>query len=322
MNALKLFKYIILPHLWLSPKIFGIDDALLGGALGLAGGLFGGGSSSPSAVSGIKAQPKWLQDALKRAQQEAQGLYGSQQPFEGPTVAPATPGQLGGLESQVQAAQGFAENQLPNIFGSFGTALDAGNIFSDPSVQAGLGTIESRGTQNFLENVLPGLRRGATASGGEFGTRGELAAGVAGSRLGRDIGDSQAQFLASQLASARGLQGQTIGNAPNVAQLGALPGQAQFAQGSFLQGQQQNTIDELLRKYNFPQDQLNAYLGQLGQISGAGAGASVTPNTSGTNPFAAALGGAQLGGLIAPSFTSPAGSSYTNPSPFGAGIFG
>ena len=67
MNALNLFKSILMPHLWLNHNI-GIGAATLGAAgIGAAAGLLGGGGSEgASSESGLNALPKWLRKGVIR----------------------------------------------------------------------------------------------------------------------------------------------------------------------------------------------------------------------------------------------------------------
>ena len=66
MNALKLFKNLLLPHLWLNHNI-GIGAGMIGAsAIGALGGLLGGGGSDGAeSISGFAALPKWLKQEYK-----------------------------------------------------------------------------------------------------------------------------------------------------------------------------------------------------------------------------------------------------------------
>jgi hypothetical protein len=306
------------------------------GAAGIgaaAGALSSGGGEAATSESGLKALPKYLrQDFRNTAVPRIEDLYqqGAQSFFPGQTFANLDPNQLAGLQSQL----GFSQNQLPQQLGqvnrSFGNALNAGSIFDDPSVQAGLGTIENRANRNFSENILPNLRQQATGTGNQFSSKAEQSERLAGRDLQQAISDAQSSFLGQQLGSARGLQGSAIGNAPNITQLGLQPGLNQFNVGSVFQGQNQRGITEDVNRFNFnqqaPTDQLNQYLAQLTGVAGAGGGSqfSSTPGAS-TNPFAGALGGAAIGNSLYNSFNSgPTTPNFTNPSPgtnIGGNIF-
>ena len=323
-----------MPHLWLNKGVLGIGAGMaIAGGLGALGGVLGGGGSEgASSISGFEALPKELQDRLLAASKDARQLYnqGAQEYFPGQTFANFDPNQTAGLQSQLDFAQQGLPNQLGQINQSYGNALNAGSIFSDPSVMAGLGTIEDRANRNFSENVLPQLRQQATGTGNQFSSKAEQSERLAGRDLQGMISDAQGSFLGGQLASARGLQGNALGNAPNISQLGLLPGQTQFGVGQAFQGQNQLGISEDVNRFNFNQQaegqNLNDYIARLTGISGAGGASSQTtnPGTS-SNMLGSALGGAILGGglynqfsgggAVQPNFTQPAGAN-------GAGALG
>jgi hypothetical protein len=298
-----------------------IGAAGIGAAAGYLG-TRGGGDESTSA-SGFSTLPPAIKNPLKGSIPRIEDLYnqGPQSYFPDQTFANLTPDQQAGLQSQLA----FSQNQLPQQLGqvnqSFGNALNAGSIFGDPSVQAGLGTIENRANRNFSENVLPQLRQQATGTGNQFSSKAEQSERLAGRDLQQAISDSQGSFLANQLGSARGLQGSAIGNAPNVTQLGLLPGANQFDVGSVYQGQNQLGVNDQVNAFNFnqqaPTNQMNDYLQQLLGIAGAGSGSSFQsqPGAS-TNQFAGALGGAAIGNSlynsISPQFSNGGGTGSQN----------
>ena len=287
-----------------------------GGAL--AGGLLSGSGDPATQISGFKALPKNVKLDLRDAIDKSQADFdqGPQQFFGGQTFADLTPDQLAGLQSQL----GFSQNQLPQqlagINQSFGNALNAGSLFNDPSVQAGLGTIENRANQNFSENILPQLRQQATGTGNQFSSKAEQSERLAGRDLQQVISDAQSGFLGNQLGSARGLQGQALGQSPNISQLGLLPGSTQFNVGTALQNQNQLGIAEDVNRFNFGQQaddaNLNELIARMTGIAntGGGAGFQSTP-TGGTNPFAGALGGAAIGNSLFNSFAPNFGGGGT-----------
>jgi hypothetical protein len=317
MNALNLFKSILMPHLWLNHDI---APAIIAAGIGAGASLLGGGGDSGSdTISGFAALPKWLKQKLKgEGVDAAQGLFdqGQQSYFPGQTFADLDPNQLAGLQSQLDFSQNQLPGQLDQVNQSFGNALNSGSLFSDPSVQAGLGTIENRANRNFQENILPNLRQQATGTGNQFSSKAEQSERLAGRDLQGVISDAQGSFLGQQLGSARGLQGQTIGNAPNITQLGLQPGSNQFDVGSVFQGQNQQGISDQFNAFNFnqqaPSNQVNQYLAQLQGIgnTGGSAGFSSQPGTS-VNGLSGALGGAILGSSVynqlAPQFSGGGG---------------
>ena len=291
-------------------------------AIGAGASYLSSRGGSEGAKSGWAALPQHLKDKLKAAGVSAEQLYGqgAQEYFPGQTFADFDPNQTAGLQSQLDFAQQGLPNQLGQINQSYGNALNAGSIFSDPSVMAGLGTIEDRANRNFSESILPQLRQQATGTGNQFSSKAEQSERLAGRDLQGMISDAQGSFLGGQLASARGLQGNALGNAPNISQLGLLPGQTQFGVGQANQTQNQLGISEDVNRFNFNQQaegqSLNDYIARLQGISGSGGASSSSPGTS-TNMLGSVLGGAILGGglynqfsgggAVQPQFTQPAG---------------
>lgn len=286
------------------------------------------GKSSGDSETKVKI-PGFAKDALKSGIGAAGSLFGQgpQQFFPGQTFANFDPLQTQGQQAQLNFAESFLPGLNEQIFGSFGNALNAGDIFNDPSVQAGLGTIESRANQNFAENTLPSLRRAGIGAGQEFGTRPELAAGVAASRLGRDVGDAQAQFLANQLGSARQLQGAGLAISPQIQGLGLTQGNIFGDVGAQRQGMEQLGISEDVDRFNFGQQAPSAltqqYVNQIAQLAGGvPAGQSTSQGGSGTlgNILGGGLLGAGIGSSI-PGFGAGAGTAF-GPAGLGLGIGG
>ena len=180
--------------------------ATLGGAA--IGALSSGSSGSSDSRSGFSALPPAVAKPLKGAIGEANANFqqGPQEFFPGQTFADFNPTQLAALQQQLSFAQNQLPGQLSGINQSFGNALNAGDLYNDPSVQAGLGTIENRANRNFSENVLPQLRQQATGTGNQFSSKAEQSEQLAGRDLQQAISDAQGSFLGNQLNSARSLQ--------------------------------------------------------------------------------------------------------------------
>ena len=312
----------------------GTGAALLGSAaIGAGAGLLGGGGSDgSSSVAGFAALPRWMKQEYKNnILPEIQNSYaqGPDSFFPGQTFADLTPEQQMGLQNQLGYSQNGMQQQQGQINQSFGNALNAGSLFGDPSVMAGLDTIENRANRNFSENVLPQLRQQATGTGNQYSSKAEQSERLAGRDLQGMISDAQGSFLGGQLGSARSLQGQTIGNAHNINQLGLLPGQTQFNVGQTYQNQNNLGITEDVNRFNFNQgaaDQnLNDYLARMGMVTGSGAGSS-QQSSGGTsvNPITGALGGAILGGSLYNQFGGGGGGglNFTSPSPVGNNVGG
>ena len=76
MNALQLFRNILMPHLWLNKEIISAGAGMIGAsAIGALGGILGGGGSE-GAKSGWSALPQHLKTRLREAGVSAEELYG------------------------------------------------------------------------------------------------------------------------------------------------------------------------------------------------------------------------------------------------------
>lgn len=224
---------------------------------------------------------------------------------QGPLQYPDFPTYAGLTDPQQQGVQeyiNFANQTFPGlsnqIFGSFGNALDAGNIYTDPSVQAGLGTIESRANRNFAENILPRLRQQATGTGNAYSSKAEQSERLAGRDMQQVISDAQAQFLGGQLGSARQLQGAGLATAPQTLGTGLFGGQALQNAGGVLQQDLQNQINADIQRWMFEQEApgnlVNQYANQLSPLFGGAMGGTTTTG-GGSNTLGNVIGGGLLG---------------------------
>jgi len=293
-----------------------IAAAAITGGGALLGGLLSGSGDEATSLSGFKALPKNVKLRLRDAmdQSTADFSQGPQEFFPGQTFADFNPTQLAALQQQLSFAQNQLPGQISGINQSFGNALNAGSLYNDPSVQAGLDTIESRAGRNFSENVLPQLRQQATGTGNQFSSKAEQSESIAARDLQQVISDAQGSFLGNQLGSARALQSGALGQAPNISQLGLLPGSTAFNVGQAFQGQENLGIAEDVNRFNFGQQAQDANINQLIarltglSNTGGGAGFQSTP-TGGINPVAGALGGATLGNSLFNAFSPSFGSA-------------
>ena len=215
--------------------------------------------------------PKRIREAQKTALGAAQDLFSQGLGQE----------QLEGIGLQEE----FARQALPGLnqqlFGSFGTALDAGNVFTDPSVMAGLGTIENRALRTFGEDILPQLRQQATGVGQQFGSKAEQSERLAARDLQQAISDAQAQFLSGQLGSARGLQASAIGSAPGTLATGLMPGQ-------ILGG----------TRIGAERDLVNTLTSQMSPFAGGAAGGTTIAGQGGSDMLGNLIGGGLLGSSL------------------------
>ena len=249
----------------------------------------------------VKA-PGYMRRGTKSGLEAAKDLYqaGPLEYFGGQTYADFDPLQLEGLSQQEQFARSTLPQLNQQLFGSFGTALDASNIVGNPAVQAGLSSIEDRAMRNFGENILPQLRQQATGTGNMFSSKAEQSERLAGRDLQGVISDAQANLLTGSIGDAMGLQKAALGFAPSVMAQGTAPGSILGQVGGAFQGMDQNAINEAMARFNFgqqaPIDQTNQYINQIGTLGGMPVGSTQGGGSSTTGNV---IGGALLGNSLA-----------------------
>jgi hypothetical protein len=112
-------------------------------------------------------------------------------------------------------------------------------------------------TENLMENILPGIRSGATAAGGQYSggsTRQGIAEGRAIQGSSREISDSLAKmFLQNYQGGLQGLQSAVQGNT-GVMQQQLFPASIMQAVGGQQQGMEQAQLDELIQRFYTQQD--------------------------------------------------------------------
>jgi len=296
----------------------------------------GGGGDQDSTTQVIP--PGFIQPQLEQAAGAISADFerGPQQFFGGQTFADFNP-----LQQQAQAGQ-LAFGASPQLQAQLGGINQASlsalggpeNLLSNPAVTGALGSIESRGNRNLLENILPNVRRSAVGAGQTFGSsRADIAQAQQIGDTQQRISDAQAGFLGTQLNSARTAQTGALGLAPQTLGTGLFPSQIQAGVGAQQQGLTQQQINENIARFNFGQQAPSALTSDLvNRAAGlAGFGGTTTANLEGqgSNNFLGGLGGgiagATLGSAI-PGFGGGAagatGLAALGPAGIGLGILG
>jgi hypothetical protein len=279
----------------------------------------GGGGGNQDNTTQVRP-PSFAVPALNQAVEGALDLYnqGPYSFFPGQTFADFDP-----LQQQAQSAA-LAYGMSPalgNQLGAIGQAnLSAlsgpDNLLSNPAVQAGLGSIESRANRNLLENILPNVRRSAVGAGQTFGSSAQdvLQAQQIGD-IQQRISDAQGTFLANQLDSARQQQARALGLAPQTLGTGLFPSQIAGDVGAQRQSLAQQGINEDIQRYMFNQEAQANLVNQLvNQSAGlAGFGGTTTSNYDqpGSNPLLSAVGGGLTGGALGQALTASGAFGFT-----------
>ena len=200
---------------------------IIGGALGLAGSLFGSKEQADSMEyaadrNAENARPKYYgpgMDAVPGLLNDAAGIYGNS------GFAPGTnPLQLLGRQN----ALGYAEGALPGMIGSAQDSWQRGlNPGLDPYVGAMISAGQNDLAQNFQRNTLPYLSGRASATGGFGSGRHQIGEGLAAEGLMEAQGDLAANLLSDAYGQSLGQQRAAWAASPQMAGLGYMPSQTQ-----------------------------------------------------------------------------------------------
>jgi len=168
----------------------------------------------------------------------ASGSSGSNESFISPEQLPFLMNLWGQGQNAVGGAQQGIQQALPGLQNNVvNPALSAfqqivsgggGNPFLEQNIQ---NQNESLG-QTFNESILPGLRRGATATGGfgaSSGARNQLAEGVAGRGLLQAQQGGESQLRGDAFTQQLMAMVQAMGMGGNMFNLGLSPSMAAFA---------------------------------------------------------------------------------------------
>ena len=268
----------------------------------------------------------YLQMGLQRAQQL---FFGAQpQMFQGQTyVSPSAQTQQAlaqqealatGAQPTLQAAQQAYQSSL----GQIGQTAAGGFLQGNPYQQAMLAAATRPLTQQYGEQVVPGIAS-LFSRAGRYGSGAmERALGGATEAYGRALGDVSANIVGKDYASERGLQQQAqlsqaalAQAAPSFFQMGFLPSQALAQVGAAREQIAAQPLQEAMQRYQYsqqlPYQQLQGF---LSSVYGTPMGQSVIPQAQ-RNRTLENLGiAATVGGLI-PQRTLEKGFDYV------AGLF-
>lgn len=225
--------------------------------------------------------------------------------FPGQTFAPRSPVEMSGTSM----LEDYARNDLPTITGNINAAmtsmLNAPDVANNPYIQDAARAANQRLATDFNEMVNPQLKASFGAAGQANSSRQSLAQSMAADRLQRNMADQTAGMFSD--AWSKGLDQQARGSllAPQLVNLGMLPGQTLAAVGETDRAYQQLGINDAMQRYNFSQmdpitraQQFSGVLGGLPSFQ-----TTTAPNPNQSNPLASILGigsmlmGMPMGGL-------------------------
>jgi hypothetical protein len=252
----------------------------------------------------------YLQMGLQRAQQL---FFGAQpQMFQGQTyVSPSAQTQQAlaqqeALATGAQPALQAAQQAYQSSLGQIGQTAAGGFLQGNPYQQAMLAAATRPLTQQYGEQVVPGIAS-LFSRAGRYGSGAmERALGGATEAYGRALGDVSANIVGQDYARERGLQQQAqlsqaalAQAAPSFFQMGFLPSQALAQVGAAREQIAAQPLQEAMQRYQYsqqlPYQQLQGF---LSSVYGTPMGQSVIPQAQ-RNRTLENLGiAATVGGLI------------------------
>lgn len=242
------------------------------------------------------------------------------QMFQGTGIAGFTP-----LEQQGQAAYTAA---APGVQAQAQQAQTSNNQLMDPSFMLDVNNnqylrnaIESMGaglTTNLMENIMPGVRAGATQAGGMYSgasTKSGIAEGKAIGATQSAIADNAAKMMLSTYQQGLQGMGSAIDRNQNVMAQQLMPGDILSTVGAQQRGLEQAQLDESIRNFytaqGLPFMRAQELMSMIMGMPGGTASSTVTGALPQQNPIMGGIGGAMsgaaLGSMLFPGVGTAAG---------------
>lgn len=252
----------------------------------------GGGTNSTNTVTQADpwaGQQPYLLDLFRNAQKQFQG--GGPQYYPGQTIAPQSSATVQGQQAVTQGAgQAAQSSEAANRALQF-NLHDARDVNSNPYLQSAINAAIQPAVHQFSDagGTLSQLRdeSAQTGTGYGYGSRGDIASGLAASRLNKDILGTTSAMAASGYQSGLDASTRSLALAPGVIQSSGTPGEMLSAVGQQQDSYQQALINDAMNRWNFeenrPGNALAAYQSLLGgnfggQTAGTATGPAYQPN--------------------------------------------
>jgi hypothetical protein len=285
--------------------------AIPGGAPGELAPARGGVASGESRIDPRLAP--YLEMGLQRAEKL---FFGGPQPSLYPGQMYVSPSQqteqaLAMQEQLANAASpllGAGQQAYLSSLGQVGQTAAGGFLQGSPYQQAMLASATRPITQQFGEQVIPGIAS-IFSKAGRYGSGAmERALGGATEAYGRALGDVSTNIVGKDYASERGLQQQAqlsqaalAQAAPSFFQMGFLPSQALAQVGAAREQIAAQPLQEQIQRYQYaqqlPYQQLQGFLSSVYGTPMGGSQYAQTPQSK-TNYLTQGLGGALLGSQV------------------------
>lgn len=241
-----------------------------------------------------------------------QYLQSLQDPSTVKTLAPVAP--------ETQQAQQLALGAVPGLqqlgtsaLGAAQFGLSAPDIQQNPFFERNVAGAIRPMVQAFTDpgGILNNVRDEFGSAGQYGGTRHQLATGTAAGRLADTLGDTTARLGSDAYTAGLDAQSRALALLPQTQGALLAPAQALDAVGLQKRQQEQDFINEAIRRYNYTAEAPNQNLTQFSDLirGNFGGTARTSAEVPGTSNFNAALGGAALGASAASAGLMGAGMS-------------
>jgi len=277
-----------------------IIGAVAGGLLGKSGGGSQQVSNEPIPWSAAAPQMQYGLDESRNLYDNFRQMY-----YPGETVAPLNQYQTAGANYM----QGYAGSVQPYInqsqgMSSFMQSPAMLNVGQNPYVR-NMGDAIGNQMARATNKVMGNLRSGSVASGQLGGSRQALAQRGALQDMNQQYGDSLARLYGGAYGQGLSAVNQAQSMAPQMAQLGAYPGQIMGGIGDMYRGYDQQNINAARDRFNWyqtqPDQRLDTFINRVGGLGGRTMGTNQTTSGGGIKDI---LGGAMMGSSIGGLFGS------------------
>ncbi len=267
--------------------------------MGLLDSFFGGGDQTTTQTNTPWAplQP-YILDNMKRLSE----LTGTREFFPGDTVADLTPEQMRGISSMMGAGEGISDFTQGSLLPAMGTYLDPGFMSpeSNPWMQDYIGAATRPVTEQFTEQVLPGLRgRDRMTGATDYGsTRSGVAEGIATRGYLDTIGDISSRMWGDLYGTNVGAQQNAMRMSPMLASMMSMPASMYGSAGDIKQRQAQAEIGGERERYEYGRDTETEDLMRIISLASGMPYGTTTGVQEGQGPLSGIIGtGLMLGGL-------------------------
>lgn len=241
---------------------------------------------------------------LTQAYGDAADIYnrGPNEYYPGQTYVNANPLEHASNEYRLDFANGGLQNQIGQMQGAQSAMLNAPNLGNNPWVQDLAQRTNQRISEDFNNNVMPGINSGAIGAGQMGSSRHGIAQGLAAGKAAQAMGDSTSRLYSDAYQAGLNQQAKGMAFAPQTMQNSMLPADIMGQSGQFLRGEQELALNSDMSRYAHDQNKdwtnLSRFLGAVGNAPWSSSGTTTAQGADNRLGQVASLGmmGLGLGG--------------------------